>query len=763
MRRTGRLIYTILVLACLAACNNTKYLTGNQQLYNGASVKIESEEKVKNRKELEAELEDLLRPKPNAKILGLKVKLWFYNVAGNPSGKGLRYWIKNKLGEPPVLVSYTAVEKNRAVLQNRLENRGYFHDTVSFDTSVKNKRVFVTYKAEVGEQYTIRKVTFPKDSSAIGKAIDSVTRRSRLREGAPYDLDGIKEERVRIDDRLKRRGFYFFSDEFLVADVDSTVGDHKVDMDIKLKKETPSKAKKVYRINEVIVYSDYSVRDSVYRVRDTTHVVGGYTIIDPRKRFNPAIYDRTLIFKPGDIYNRDDHNLSLSRLTTLGVFKYVKARFQEVDTTKDPRLNAFYYLTPTERKSIRFEASALTKSNNANGGELSVSWRHRSLFKGAELFNLSVFGGIEQQIAGQGNIGTRRIGANASITIPRIVGPIQFNTNSGFVPKTKAELGYEIYNRSDQYTLTSSKATIGYIWKETASKEHTLNFLSINYVQPTNITDTFQKMLDQNLTLARSIERQFIIGSNYNFNLNTQLTPNRRLHNYYFNGLLDLSGNILGLATRASVDKGRERQIFGTPFAQFTKVELDFRHYLRLGRFSQLASRITGGVGFAYGNSTVMPFVKQFFAGGVNDIRAFRSRSLGPGAYYAGNARDSGFLPDQPGDIKLELNTEYRMKLFSVLRGALFIDAGNVWTRGTDPSRPGSTFTKNFIEQMAVGAGFGLRVDISILILRLDLAFPLRKPWLPEGERWVIKDIAPFDSDWRGNNLVLNLAIGYPF
>ena len=758
MKRTGRLIYAILVLACLAACNNTKYLTGNQQLYNGAKVSVESEEKVKNRKELESELEGLLRPKPNGKILGLKVKLWFYNIAGNPTGKGLRYFIKNKLGEPPVLVSYNAIEKNRAVLQNRLENRGYFHDTVSFDTSVKNKKVFVTYKALVGPQYTIRNITFPKDSTPLGRAIDSATRRSRLRKGTAYDLDRIKEERVRIDDRLKRKGFYFFNDEFLVANVDSTVGEHQVDMDIKLKKETPSKAKKVYRINEVIVYADYSARDSVYRVRDTTHAVGGYTIIDRRKRFNPAIYDRTLIFKPGDIYNRDDHNLSLNRLTTLGVFKYVKARFQEVDSTKDPRLNAFYYLTPTERKSIRFEASALTKSNNANGGELSVSWRHRSLFKGAELFNLSVFTGIEQQLAAQGNIGTRRIGANASITVPRIVGPIQFNTNSGFVPKTRAEIGYEIYSRSDQYTLTSSKASIGYIWKETANKEHTLNFISINYVQPTNITKSFQDMLDSNLTLARSIEKQFIIGSNYNFNLNTQLTPNRKLHNFYFNGLVDLSGNVIGLATNASVNKGREKQIFGTPFAQFTKLEADFRHYLRLGRFSQLASRITGGVGFAYGNSTVMPFVKQFFAGGVNDIRAFRSRSLGPGSYYAGNARDTTFLPDQPGDVKLEVNTEYRMKLFSVLRGALFLDAGNIWTRGTDSSRPGSKFSKDFIKQIAVGAGVGLRADISILILRFDVAFPLRKPWEPEGSQWVINKLRLFDRDW-----VYNLAIGYPF
>lgn len=765
MRRASRLIYALLTIASLAACNNTKYLTGNQQLYTGADVSIESPEKINNRKELEGELEDLIRPKPNGKILGMRVKLWFYNVAGTPTGKGLRYFIKNKLGEPPVLASYSAFEKNRAIMQNRLENRGYFHDTVSFDTVTKNKKVFVEYKALVGKQYTIRKATFPKDSSVISKAIDSVSRRSRLRKDRPYDLDVIKDTRVRIDSRLKQMGFYYFNPEFLVADVDSTVGNSQVDIDMKLKKETPAQAKKVFRINEVIVYADYNIDDSVYRPQDTIHVKGGYTVIDPRKRFNPAIYDRTLIFKPGDKYNREDHNLSLNRLTTLGVFKYVKARFQEVDTTKDPRLNAFYYLTPTERKSIRFEASALTKSNNANGGEVSVSWRHRNLFKGAELFNVSVYTGLEQQLSGQGNVGTRRIGANASLTIPRIVGPVQFNTNSGFVPKTRAEIGYEIYSRSDQYTLTSSKASFGYIWKESANKEHTLNILSVNYVKPTNITDSFQKRLDTNITLARSIERQFIIGSNYNFNYNTQLVPNRNRNNFYFNGLIDLSGNLLGLATNANVEKGREKQVFGSPFSQFTKIEADFRHYLKLGRFSQLASRVLAGAGFAYGNSTTMPFVKAFFAGGTNDIRAFRSRSLGPGSYYGGNASNirNAFLPDQPGDIKLELNTEYRMKLFSVVRGALFVDAGNIWTRGEDPQRPGSGFSKNFLQQFAVGAGLGVRVDISILILRLDLAFPIRKPWLDPEDRWRLNDIAPFRADWRKENLVYNLAIGYPF
>lgn len=757
MRNAVTLVCILITLVLACACNNTKYLKGNQQLYTGADVKIESTEKVPEKKALRGELSDLLRPKPNSSILGLKVKLWAYNIAGNPTGKGLRYWLKYKFGEPPVLASLSSMEKNRSILQNRLENRGFFGDTVVFDTSVKNKRVSVIYTATVGSQYTYGKVQFPADSSDLGKAVALVTRRSRLRAGRAYDLDMIKEERTRIDDRLKQRGFYYFSDDYLLAKADSTVGDNKVDIDMQVKKETPPQARKPYRINKVVVYADYEARDTLMRSQGITKL-DGYTIVDPRHQFNPKIFSRTLVFDSGDLYNREAHNLSLNRLTTLGVFKFVKARFREVPNSSQPLLNVNYYLTPTEKKSIRFEASALTKSNNANGGEVSVNWRHRNLFKGAELFVATAYAGLEQQISGQGNIATRRVGATVSLSVPRIIAPFRFNTNSGFVPKTKMELGYEIYNRSNQYTLTSSKATFGYIWKESAQKEHTLNLVSINYVQPTNITDTFQKQLDENITLARSIERQFIIGTNYNFNLNTQINPNRKRNNFYFNGNIDLSGNLLGLATGARVTEGKEKLIFNTPFSQYTKLEADFRHYLSLGRFTQFVSRIYGGVGFAYGNSTTLPFIKQFFAGGVNDIRAFRSRSIGPGTYYGGDRQTNNFLPDQPGDVKLEMNAELRAKLFSIVRGAIFIDAGNVWTRKTDVARPGSVFTKDFLQQIAVGSGVGLRFDISILILRFDVAFPLRKPWLPDGERWVVKDLKLFASDW-----VYNLAIGYPF
>lgn len=761
----------------LTACDNTKYLPTGTNLFVGAKVNIKADPAIKKKtsKSLAGDLHDQVRPKPNSKILGARIKLSLYNSVDTPKGKGLRYFIKYKLGEPPVIASYSVLEKNRQVMQNWLENRGYFHDTVTLDTNIRHKKLTAVYNAYIGNQYTIRNISFPQDSSILsrrmrGRNSKRTLRRSLFKEGAPYDLDVVMAERQRIDDRLKDRGFYYFNPDYLIAEVDSTVGNHQVDIAMRVKQSTPEAARRPYHIDSVIVYADYDISTDSSIAGAKKY--GGYFIVDPRHRFNPKIFSRTLVFDSGDLYRRRDHNLSLSRLTTLGVYKFVKARFEPTPGS-DSLLNAYYYLTPTLPKSLRAQVSGLTKSNNATGGEFTLSWRNRNLFKGAELLTISAYAGIEQQISGGINVSTRRTGIEANLYVPRIIAPFRFRTNSGYVPQTKVTAAYELFNRNTQYLLTSIRGSFGYVWKENVKSEHQLNVININSVQPAHITPEFQKGLDTNILLRRSIERQFIIGSNYNYNYNTLNRPanvNKR-HNFYFNGNLDLSGNLLGLITGANYKKGDQKKIFSTPFSQYARVELEFRHRLRLGPNSSFHTRLLGGEAYAYGNSQSVPFIKEFFAGGTSDIRAFRSRTLGPGSYYAGNPRDT-FIADQPGDIKLELNAEYRAKLFSIVNGALFIDAGNVWTRKAEDTtlpgaRAGTQFTKHFLKDIAVGIGAGLRFDINILVLRLDVAIPVRIPYFspanPRGSGWVFDQIDFGSKEWRRNNIVYNLAIGYPF
>jgi len=747
------------------ACSNSKYLSQNQELYVGSSVKIKSSAKISKsqEKELKSQMNDLIRPIPNSKILGIRFKLFVYNHVKQPKkNKGLKYWLKYKIGEPPVIASMNELNKNSAVLQNRLENRGYFHDTVMLDTAVKDKKLKANYTAFIGAQYRIHNVTFPSGNDTLSRMIRKFTKGTLLTKGSPYDLDVIKNERERLNGRLKSNGFFYFSGDDLLVNVDSTIGGHQVDMRMEIKPQTASDARKAFRIGQIVVYTDYNIKTDTSLATQPVENLGGYKIIDSLHKFNPAIFSRTLIFKPGDIYNQNKHNLALNRLVTLGVFKFVKARYEKADIDTGDHLNTFYYLTPAKKKSLRFMATVLSKSDNTAGGQLSLNYLNRNLFKGAEQFKASASVGLQQQFSSEENATTKQFGFDLNLAVPRIIAPFKLNTNSGFVPKTVFDLNYQLFASDTLYTLNSFTDSYGYSWKNSFQSQNDLNLIAISYVSPTHIAPAFQQELDTNITLERSIEPQLIIGSNYNYNINTLAHTNYRKNNFYFNANIDASGNLISAIGGGNVNDGKVISFFNIPLSEYIKGELDFRHYYKINKNTSIASRIDAGVAYAFGNSTAVPFIKEFFAGGTNDIRAFRSRSLGPGSYYAGNP-DSAFLPEQPGDIKLEMNAELRTKLFSIVNGAIFADAGNVWTVRYDSTRPGSQFNSNFLSQTAVGVGVGLRFDLSILILRFDVAFPLRKPWLPEGSRWVIDQIDFGSSEWRSENLVFNLAIGYPF
>lgn len=762
---TRHLKYLIVLSLFFAfGCSNTKYLPEGDFLYTGSSVKVkDSVLKKKERKALENEAEDLLVPKPNKQILGLRPKLWIYNLAGQPKkAKGIRYWLRTKVGEAPVLFSKVDLDYNAAILRNFTENKGYFKTRVSADSTAKNKRATAEYTILPKRQYKIKSVQFPTDSSDLGKSIARTSRRTLLKEGNPYDLDIIKAERERIDARLKEKGYYFFNPDYILAQVDSTKGDHEVTIKLKIKDETPDKATIAYKINKIVVYPNFSIlKDSVtYKDEDIVQYKD-FTIIDSAHTFKPRVFDRALYFKKGDFYNRKNHNLSLNRFVNLGTFNFVKNEFRVSDSLKNT-LDAYYFLTLLPKKFIRVEVLGKTNSASYTGSEINVNWNNRNVFRGAELLTVSVFGGADFQLSGE-NKGQNifKLGTETSLTWPRFITPFKMEGSSEFVPRTKATVRYEYQNRTQLYALNSFKTSFGYLWKDNIRKEHQLNVVDITYVSPNNVTPEYQEDIDADASLGKVIEKQLIFGPTYSYTFtNTMLK--RKKNTFYFNGEVDLAGNVTGLLTDANVKQGDTIKIFDVPFSQFVKVKADFRHYLKLGKESQLASRIIVGAGYAYGNSTTLPTTKQFVVGGTNSIRAFRARSLGPGSYQAPITSNS-YFPDQSADLKLEFNTEYRAKIYGLMKGALFVDAGNIWLLNADPNKPGAEISKDFMKQIAVGAGAGLRFDFTFLILRTDLAFPLRKPYLPEGERWVIDAIDFGSSSWRKENLILNIAIGYPF
>ncbi|MDI1255372.1 MAG: BamA/TamA family outer membrane protein [Flavobacterium sp.] len=757
------LITGFLLLLIAYGCSNTKYLADGELLYTGATVKVEdSTISKKERKALQKQLKELPRPKPNASFLGLRPKLFFFNLAGNvKKEKGFRHWLKYKVGEPPVLFSQVDLKYNEDVLRNFSENHGYFKVTPASDSTRHGKTSTAEYTVKPGKQYKIREVIFPSDSTDLEQAIAKMQNRSLLKKGDAYNLDIIKAERDRIDDRLKNQGFYFFNPDFLKIQVDSTNADRTVALTLKVKEDTPSKSRKIYRINDVIIYPNYSIKDTVFYLSDAQQSYKNFTIIDSAKLFKPRIFDRALYMEKGDVYSRKNHNLSLNRLVNLGVFKFVKNDFVVADTLGD-FLDSYYYLTPLPRKQIRLKLLAKTNSANYTGSEINVDWSNLNTFHGAELLNISVFGGIEAQVSGQNKgFNVYRIGSEVSLVWPRFIAPIKLKSSNGYVPKTKASISYEYEERSKLYSLNTFKGSFGYLWKENIRKEHQLNITDITLVSPQNVTPLYQSEIDSIPSLAKVIEKQLIFGPTYSYTY-TNTMNKRKKNTIYFKGGLDVAGTIAGLATGANAKKGDTISVFNVPFSQYVKLEAEFRHFHKFGEESQLASRIIVGSGFAYGNSTSMPFIKQFFIGGTNSIRAFRARSIGPGSYKP-EVAGSSFLPDQSGDLKLELNTEFRAKIYSIVKGAIFVDAGNIWLLNDDPEKPGAQFSNKFLSEIAVGTGVGLRFDFSFLVLRTDLAFPLRLPYGPKNDRWVIDDINFGSGGWRKENLVFNLAIGYPF
>lgn len=762
MRRLFFILWMAPLLTWMG-CSSTRSVPANDKLYTGAVVSVNGVTNARERKTLKEQLHGLTTPKPNTKFLGIRFKLGFYNLFYKAKPRSFFGKIRDKLGQPPVLGSQVDLQKNIQLLQNYAENKGYLKASVTGDTVTGKKTVKAEYKLEAGDQYKINSVNFPGDSSQLSTAIQLSAKNTLLEKDKPFDLDVIKGERVRIDAFLKERGFYFFSPDYLLIKTDSTIGGHLTNMYVTVKPNTPAEAQNVYHVQNVYIYTSYSLTTvNLDTSKSNAELYKGYYIIQKVKRYKPRLLAESMQFKNGDVYNRTDHNFTLSRLINLDVFKFVKNRF-EVSAEDSLNLDAYYYLTPQQSKSLRTEITTVTRSNNLNGSDITFSWMHRNMFRNGSHFKISAYVGSDVQFSGAlRGYNTYRTGAEINFAMPRFVVPFLYiQKYGGYAPRTDIKVGYDILDRNKLYTLNSYRFQYGYFWKENIQKQHEFYPISINYVQALNVTASYDSLQKIFPGLDRAIQSQFILGSTYQYNYNQLANGLKPVNAYYFNGLVDISGNIAGAVTGANVKNGDTAKIYNTPFAQYVKFETEARYYRKLGLNSNWASRIDLGVGLPYGNSVEVPYIKQFFVGGSNSLRGFRSRAVGPGVYVPQDT--SSIIPDQTGDIKFEINTEFRPHISGPLYGAIFLDAGNIWLVNDSnyTHKAGAQFSSKWLSQLAIDAGLGLRFDITIFVIRLDVGFPLRKPWLQNP--WVINQIRLGNTQWRKNNLVFNLAIGYPF
>jgi len=747
---TKNIAYILLTSALLvSACSTTKNLPAGQKLYTGAEIKFTDKDiDKKERSLLTSDLQGLLRPKPNGKIGPFRIKLWIYEKFKTNKTKGLKHWLMTK-GEPPVLISAVDLVQNSNILQNRLQNRSYFQAQVTGDTVGKEKVAKAVYSVSAGPSYKYRNIIWPSSKDPLDTAVAGTAAQTILKKGEPYNLDAIKAERLRIDARLKEKGFYYFAPENLILRVDSTIEGHQVDAFVKVKDEVSERARRVYTINKIYVYPNYSLRDTALKL-DSALQYRWYNVIDRRRRtVKPFVFKNTILLHPGEVYNRTDHNNSLNRFVELGPFKFVKNRFDDVSTDSS-KLNAFYFLTQYPRKSLSLDALVRTTSANYNGTQININWRNRNAFKGAENLTVTLFGSTDGQIAASnGGYALSQVGIQTTLSWPRFISPFNFKADNAYIPRTNFSLGYSIINRSQLYNLTSFNGSFGYQWKQSAHKSHELNLLTVTYVKPASVTKLYTDSIANtaNPALQHVIDPQFTFGPSYSYTY-TNTTETYRTNTIFYNGRVSTSGALTGLLSGADTIGGNSKKLFGTNYNQYIKLENELRFFHKLGAKSTVAARIIASAGLPFGNSTILPYSQQFFIGGANSLRGFRARTIGPGTINPLANNPNAFIGDQSGDIKLEANVEYRPHLFSIVYGALFFDAGNVWNTKTYATLPGGTFNKKFLTQLATDAGFGLRFDASVLVLRTDFGFPLTRP---------------YKSDTANDKMVFNLAIGYPF
>lgn len=743
-------------LLVLQSCAVEKYIPEDEMLYTGATVEIKSDSIIKNESQLKSVLEEALLPKPNKKFLGMRVGLhYYYKMQKENPGFINRFFYKRFGEQKPVYKSDVKPYEVEEILLNRMENRGFFYSEITseFKDNEENKEASVKYTVKAPKAYTIASYQLDSMPHPIYPEVKKSVAKTKLSKGMRFDLANMKMERERIDRELKQNGYYNFNSSFLIFEADTNQYDKKrFDLFLGLKKDVPKKSIIPYKISKINVYANYHVEDSI---DNEVERFNEKNYINSSSFFKSKYLDPFITLEEGQYYSPENSRNSARRLSTIGAYKFVNIQYKERDTVHNDSLGileANIFLSPLNKRALRVELQAVSKSNNFSGPGIALTYSNRNLFSGGETLNTTASFGYEMQVGGGSSSGKTSVdlGLKSELIFPRVIFPIKIDSDffKYDIPKTKTSISLDYLRRTQLYTLLSGSAQFGYLWQANRYVTHEIIPISLNYTKPSNTTEEFQNILDANPYLKRSFEKQFIAGLNYSFTYNGMVDATKK-HQFFINSTLDVAGNTMSLFAK-EMDNGK-KGILNLEYAQYAKVDADFRYHLNFGKEQLIAARLFGGYGYAYGNSDIMPYVKQYYSGGPYSVRAFRIRSLGPGTYSdEGNSQTNYF--DQTGNIRIEANIEYRFPIISFLKGAVFADAGNIWNSDPNPVYEGKDkFTSSFIKEFGMGAGVGLRVDVQGFVLRFDFAAPFHDPSKNNG------------FDFNVKETVFNFGIGYPF
>jgi outer membrane protein assembly factor BamA len=749
----------------------TRFVPENAYLLNRVKVKCD------NKKIDLEEAESYIKQKPNKHILYVfRFHLMVYNIAHLGKERKWKTKLGTIVGEEPVIFEQVKTDKSCKQITSYFKNKGYYHAVVTDSIKLKRKKTNVTYIISTGNPYKISQIKYKIDDKRLFDLIYSDSSASLLKSGNLLDADVLQKERVRIAEKLKSNGYYYFAKEYVFFDADTSIGNYNVnlttiiqDNDKQLSDGTLVKEPhKQYTLDSVFFYTDFDPklaiqeREKYFNLLDTMSYKGYSFIYNNKIEIKPKVLVRSCFLNSDEVYSQKDVDRTYRNLTSLKTFRLVNIQFFE--SQKPNKLNCYLQLTPLSRQSYKLEAEGTNSSGNL-GVAGNIIYQNRNLFKGAQQFDIKIRGAIERQTAiisqNQDQIteyipfNTMEIGGESKLSFPTFLMPF---SSERFIkrrnPKTNLLIAYNFQQRPD-YTRTISNITYGYSWEGNKNLKHFFNPAEINYVNLPFISQRFQNTL-RGTFLENSYTNHLTGVTSYGFLFND---PNLGKHHdvIYVRGQLESAGNLLSELNDLfhSETTDGSYQILNTKYAQFVKAETDVRYYHFITKGTKMAYRIFGGIGIPYGNLDVLPFEKRYFCGGASSIRAWPVRDLGPGSYS-----DSLItFPNQTADIKLEANLEYRFKLVWVIEGALFVDAGNIWDLRKTPERPGAEFRfDKFYNDIAIGYGLGLRLDFSFFIFRLDWGIKGRDPSQPVGQRWL-----QWHQKFSAADQAINIGIGYPF
>lgn len=769
--RYNFLFYAIILIAVgLFSCRPARHIAEDRYLLD--RYRIEHDNKGIEREELRT----YVRQKPNKRILGIRFHLWLHNLA-NPGREGWPHnWLR-RIGEEPVVYDPFTTRRSSTQIQQYLRNKGYYNAEVDDTIRFRKKRARVKYVVDAREPYYIASLNYNFEDSGLVELVLADTVNSLIRPGNIFDVDILQNERIRLESHLRNQGYFHFSREHVYFNADTTLGNRNVELTlgISLYREREGDGVFVlrphqrFRIGNVYIVPQYNPREAIdrqeeyYRDLDTLIFRDMYYLFRDEMPVAPRIIAQSNFILPGEVYSQENVDLTYRHLFALRQYRLVNIRFTEspgnsIDTLSTPELDAWLQLTPFSIQSYTIEMEGTNSSGDFGFGG-NLNYQHRNFFGGAEIFDLKVKGSVEalnEYYTGSFR-NTYEYGVEAGLQIPRFLLPVRsISFVRRYNPRTNLSLAYNYQLRPD-YTRTIANAGFRYIWSGSEYTTHMVSPVELNLVRLPFFTPLFDSII-HHYNLEASFRDHLVSETNYSFIFNNQ--DIRKIDDFvYFRFNIETAGNILAAISHQAKrpKKDGHYHFFGTEFAQYFKTDIDLRYYRMLYGDNSLVYRFFAGAGLPYGNSTALPFEKKYFSGGANSIRAWQVRSLGPGSFNEPTDRS---YPNKTADIKLEANIEYRFKLFWLLEGAMFLDAGNIWAIDDNDKREGALFRlDSFYNDIAVGTGLGLRFDFSFFIFRLDMGLKLRDPAEPSDEKWILRN----RNLNFANDVTLNIGIGYPF